>query len=193
MIIGHLAKIATAQSGGAIKAGFAFVALLAVFNAGGRVAAGVVSDRIGRMITVAFVCILQAFNMAFFASYTTEAGFLIGSALAGFNYGACLSLFPSTVADTWGTKNLGLNYGILFTAWGLGGVTGPVLAGWIADTQGSYANAYLIASVLLAAATVLALLSYVAVSVDKDAGAVTIRLNRGKPSATAVAPAPKAT
>ena len=180
MIIGHLAKIVTAQSGGAIKAGFAFVALLAVFNAGGRVAAGVISDRIGRMITVAFVCILQAFNMAFFASYTTEAGFLIGSALVGFNYGACLSLFPATVADTWGTKSLGLNYGILFTAWGVGGVFGPVLAGWIADSQGSYANAYLTASVLLACATVLALLSYVAVSVDKDAGAVTIRLARGK-------------
>jgi len=198
MIIGHLAKIVTAQSGGAIKAGFAFVALLAVFNAGGRVAAGVISDRIGRMITVAFVCILQAFNMAFFASYTTEAGFLIGSALVGFNYGACLSLFPATVADTWGTKSLGLNYGILFTAWGVGGVFGPVLAGWIADSQGSYANAYLTASVLLACATVLALLSYVAVSVDKDAGAVTFRLARGKPKAGAPAAAtpavePKAT
>ena len=102
------------------------------------------------------------------------------------------------MADTWGTRNLGLNYGILFTAWGVGGVFGPVLAGWIADSQGSYANAYLVASVLLACATVLALLSYVAVSVDKDAGAVTIRLARGKRTAPAPAaaiggPDPKAT
>jgi MFS family permease len=180
MIIGHLARIVAVQSGGAIKAGFVFVALLAVFNAGGRVAAGVVSDRIGRMITVAFVCILQAFNMAFFASYSTEAGFLIGSALVGFNYGACLSLFPSSAADLWGTRNLGLNYGILFTAWGVGGVFGPMLAGSIADAHGSYGMAYHVASLLLAAATVLALLSYVAVSVNVESRELTIRLSGGR-------------
>lgn len=191
MIIGHLARIVVAQSGGAVTGGFLFVALLAVFNAGGRVAAGVVSDRIGRMITVAFVCILQAFNMAFFASYATQAGFLVGAALVGFNYGACLSLFPSTAADLWGTRNLGLNYGILFTAWGVGGVFGPLLAGWIADTQGSYAPAYQVASLLLAAATVLALLSYVAVSVNVASREVTIRL-AGAPR-TQAAPAAEET
>ncbi len=185
MIIGHLAKIVAAQSGGAVSGGFLFVALLAVFNAGGRVAAGVISDRIGRMITVAFVCILQAFNMAFFASYATEGGFLLGAALVGFNYGACLSLFPSTAADMWGTRNLGLNYGILFTAWGVGGVFGPLLAGWIADSQGSYAPAYQVASVLLAAATVLALLSYVAVSVNVESREVTIRLAGARKAAPA--------
>lgn len=178
MIIGHLAKIVAVQSGGAVTAGLV-LPLLAVFNAGGRVAAGVISDRIGRMITVAFVCILQAFNMAFFASYATEAGFLLGAALVGFNYGACLSLFPSSTADQWGTRNLGLNYGILFTAWGVGGVFGPMLASWIADSQGSYALAYHVASLLLAAATVLALLSYVAVSVDLAGREVTIRLKGG--------------
>jgi MFS transporter, OFA family, oxalate/formate antiporter len=181
MIIGHLAKIVTVQSNGGIKVGFFFVALLAIFNASGRVAAGIVSDRIGRMITVAFVCILQALNMAFFSSYSTEAGFFIGSALVGFNYGACLSLFPSSAADLWGTKNLGLNYGILFTAWGLGGVVGPVLAGSIADAQGSYALAYQIASVLLAAATLLALLSYVAISVSLPERQVTIRFAARRP------------
>jgi nitrate/nitrite transporter NarK len=179
MIIGHLAKIVAVQSGGAVTAGLV-LPLLAVFNAGGRIAAGVISDRIGRMITVAFVCILQAFNMAFFSSYATEAGFLLGAALVGFNYGACLSLFPSSAADHWGTRNLGLNYGILFTAWGVGGVFGPMLASRIADADGSYAQAYQVASLLLAAATVLALLSYVAVSVDVESRELKIRLSGGK-------------
>ncbi|MCK7541439.1 MAG: hypothetical protein MZV63_66425 [Marinilabiliales bacterium] len=49
MVIGHIAKIVSSQSGGAIKAGFVFVALMAVFNAGGRVVAGFVSDIIGRV------------------------------------------------------------------------------------------------------------------------------------------------
>ncbi len=182
MIIGHLAKIVAVQTGGAVTAGL-ILPVLAIFNAGGRVAAGVISDRIGRMITVAFVCILQAFNMAFFSSYATEAGFLLGAALVGFNYGACLSLFPSSAADQWGTRNLGLNYGILFTAWGVGGVFGPMLASWIADSQGAYTLAYQVASLLLAAATVLALLSYVAVSVDLESRELKIRLAGGKRAA----------
>ena len=188
MIIGHLAKIIAVQSGGTVKA-VIFLQLLAVFNAGGRVAAGIVSDRVGRVITAAFVFILQAFNMAFFSSYTGEAGFVIGAALVGFNYGACLSLFPSSAADLWGTKNLGLNYGILFTAWGVGGVFGPLLAGWIADTQGAYTMAYQIAAVLLMAATLLALLSYVAISVDLAAREVTIKFAPGRGQAPGTSPA----
>ncbi|HET9552077.1 MAG TPA: OFA family MFS transporter [Anaeromyxobacteraceae bacterium] len=184
MIIGHLAKIVARQSGGAIGSASLILAVLAIFNAGGRIVAGVISDRIGRMITIAFVCILQAFNMLFFASYSTMAGFLVGAALVGFNYGACLSLFPATAADQWGTKSLGLNYGILFTAWGVGGVFGPLLAGWIADSQGSYAGAYPVAGMLLALATFLALLSYVAISVDVKQREVTIRFVRPRPAIT---------
>ncbi|MBI5069286.1 MAG: OFA family MFS transporter [Deltaproteobacteria bacterium] len=176
MIIGHLAKIVAVQSGGTIQSGFLFVALLAVFNAGGRVAAGVASDRIGRMITVAFVCLIQAINLFFFTNYETTAGFLLGSALVGFNYGACLSLFPASAADHWGTRSLGLNYGILFTAWGVGGVFGPVLAGKIADATGSYQAAYRTATGLLLFATFLAMLSYAHFSVDVASREVTIRI-----------------
>ena len=39
--------------------------------------------------------------------------------LIGFNYGANLSLFPSYAKDLWGLKNFGMNYGVLFTAWGV--------------------------------------------------------------------------
>jgi MFS family permease len=188
MIIGHLAKIVAVQSENAIKAGFVFVALLAVFNAAGRVAAGVVSDRIGRMITIAFVCILQAINFFFFSTYTSFAGFVIGAAVVGFCYGACLSLFPSTTADQWGTKNLGFNYGILFTAWGVGGVFGPILAGTIADAQGSYGVAYEVAAWLLMGAAFLAMLSYVGVSVNIPEGEITIKLRSKKAGSPTPAP-----
>ena len=180
MIIGHLAKIVAAQSGNAIQAGFVFVALLAVFNASGRIVAGVVSDRIGRTVTLVSVFLLQALNMIFFANFTTFAGFLVGSAVVGFSYGACLSLFPATAADRWGTKNLGLNYGILFTAWGVGGVFGPVLAGRIADSTGSYELAYQTSAGLLVFASLLAMLSYVAVSVNLPDGEITIKVGKKK-------------
>jgi len=164
MVIGHIAKIVSSQSGGAIQTGFLFVALMAIFNAGGRVAAGMVSDIIGRVATMIIVFIVQASVMFFFDQFTTTGGFLFGAALVGFNYGSCLSLFPATAADYWGTKNLGLNYGILFTAWGVGGVFGPSLAGMIADSTGSYARAYQVAGALLLFAALLAIWSHMSLS-----------------------------
>jgi MFS family permease len=178
MIIGHMAKIVTVQSGNTIKVGFVFVALLAIFNAGGRIVAGIVSDYIGRVVTIGLVCVMQALVMFFFGSLSTIAGFILGSAVVGFSYGACLSLFPATTADYWGTKNLGLNYGILFTAWGVGGVFGPILAGKIADATGSYATAYNISGGLLSLAVVLAMLSSVHVSVDVPEKELKIRFGK---------------
>jgi MFS family permease len=179
MIIGHMAKIVAVQSGNSIQIGFVFVALLATFNASGRLFAGIISDKIGRIVTVAIVCTMQALAMFLFAGFTTVGGFVVGSAVVGFSYGACLSLFPATAADRWGTKNLGLNYGILFTAWGVGGVAGPTLAGKIADATGSYAAAYNVAGALLVFAVLLAMFSYVQVSVDVPSKELTIRLGAG--------------
>jgi OFA family oxalate/formate antiporter-like MFS transporter len=183
MIIGHMAKIVAVQSGDTIQVGFVFVALLAAFNAGGRIAAGVISDYIGRVVTLGIVCILQATMMFFFPSFTTVAGFVLGAAVVGFSYGACLSLFPATTADQWGTRNMGLNYGVLFTAWGVGGVVGPTLAGRIADRTGSYAGAYDVAGLLLMFAFVLAMLSYIEVSVDVAQRELRIRIGANRRAA----------
>jgi OFA family oxalate/formate antiporter-like MFS transporter len=178
MIIGHMAKIVSVQSGNAIKIGFVFVALLATFNASGRIIAGIISDKIGRIVTIGLVCILQALAMFLFSGFSTIGAFIVGSAVVGFCYGACLCLFPATAADYWGTKNLGVNYGILFTAWGVGGVFGPILAGKIADATGSYASAYNIAGCLVVLAFLLAAFSYIEVSVSVPDRAVTIQLGK---------------
>jgi MFS transporter, OFA family, oxalate/formate antiporter len=193
MIIGHMAKIVAVQSGNTIQIGFVFVALLAVFNASGRVVAGIISDHIGRVVTIALVCVMQALAMFFFSGFTTIVTFILGAAVVGFSYGACLSLFPATVADKWGTKSLGLNYGILFTAWGVGGVIGPTLAGKIADATGSYQGAFHIASGLLICAFLLAAFSYVNVSVDLKYREVTVQFgDRPQPVAAAEPSSPGA-
>jgi MFS transporter, OFA family, oxalate/formate antiporter len=118
--------------------------------------------------------------MFFYSYFTTIGFFIIGSAVVGFNYGACLSLFPATVADQWGTKNLGLHYGILFTAWGVGGVVGPILAGRIADATGAYTVAYQTAGMLLIGAALLAMLSYINISVNVPEGEITIKIKKKK-------------
>lgn len=180
MIIGHLAKIVSVQSGNTIKIGFVFVALLAIFNAAGRVVAGFVSDYIGRVVTIAMVCLMQSLVMFFFPQFTSITDFILGSTVVGFNYGACLALFPATTADYWGTRNMGLNYGILFTAWGVGGIFGPILAGRIADATGSYALAFSVASGLLLLAVFVAMISYINISVNIPERELTIKLGKGK-------------
>jgi MFS transporter, OFA family, oxalate/formate antiporter len=155
MIIGHLAKIIAVQTGGVVQTGFMLVATMAVFNASGRLMAGLMSDKFGRIRTLAVVCLTQAAVMLVFPGLDGMLGFFLGSGVVGFSYGACLALFPATTGDFWGAKNFGLNYGILFTAWGVGGMFGPLLAGRIADATGSYQLAYYIAAGLLVGAAAL--------------------------------------
>ncbi|MDZ4169273.1 MAG: OFA family MFS transporter [Coriobacteriia bacterium] len=147
MIIGHMAKIAAAQLT-SIDLGFALVAVLAVGNASGRVVAGVAADRIGGIRTMFAVFVLQALMMGALAFSATPMTLIPVAALVGFSYGANLSLFPSTTAGFFGTKNLGVNYGLVFTAWGVGGVFGSMTAGTIVDSTGTYGVSYAIAAAL---------------------------------------------
>lgn len=145
MIIGHMAKIAALQLSGA-DLGFVLVGVLALGNAAGRVVAGIVSDKIGGIRTMLVVFVLQAVMMGLLWASGTVAMLMPVAALLGFCYGANLSLFPSTTAGYFGTKNLGVNYGLVFTAWGVGGVFGSMTAGSIVDSTGSYAIAYAVAA-----------------------------------------------
>ena len=147
MIIGKLAKIVDLQAG--IKAGFIFVAMLAVGNAAGRVIAGVLSDKIGRTWTMFAVFVFQAILMFLLRGLDAYGTLFLASVLIGFNYGANLSVFPSATKDYFGLKNFGVNYGFVFTAWGVGGILGPMLSGLIFDSSKNFNNAYLIAAVCL--------------------------------------------
>jgi len=159
MIVSKLAKIVKVQGG--LETGFYFVAILAIGNAGGRVIAGMLSDRLGRTRTMLLVFVFQAVLMLLLArampgtALGSLPAFILLSALLGFNYGANLSLFPSVAKDYFGLKNFGVNYGLLFTAWGVGGFVMPIMLGWIYDTYQSFVPAYYLAAVLLALAALL--------------------------------------
>jgi OFA family oxalate/formate antiporter-like MFS transporter len=154
MLIAHLPSIAVAQADWK-TAGFMLVVILSIFNAIGRLGAGALSDKVGRTRAMMIVFMLQAANMFLFAFYTSIPMLVIGSAVAGISYGAVFSLFPTTTAEYFGMKNLGVNYGMIFTGWGIAGVIGPMLGGMVADKTGSYNNGYLVAGVFLILATVL--------------------------------------
>jgi len=144
MIIGNAADIAKDSLGDMAWIG---VTLIAVGNASGRVVAGVISDNIGRTRTMFIVMFFQAvlmFTLLLFSS--SNIAFIVTVAtLVGFNFGTNLSLFPSITKDYFGLKNFGLNYGILGTAFGVGGYILPWLSQVTVANTGSYDMAYLMA------------------------------------------------
>lgn len=146
MVIGKLAKMVDVQAG--FKAGFVLVALLAIGNACGRLAAGYASDIFGRTRVLAFCAGLQALLMFLMPSMTTALIMILFSMLMGFNYGSNLAIFPSITRDFFGLRNFGVNYGLVFTAWGFGGLVLPTLAGIIYDATQSFRYAFYTAGVV---------------------------------------------
>ncbi|PKM82177.1 MAG: oxalate:formate antiporter [Firmicutes bacterium HGW-Firmicutes-14] len=147
MVIGSLAKMAAIQNPSTVLAPI-FVAILAAGNAGGRIAAGFLSDKLGRTRTILLIALGQAIVLFLFKYFTSDILLAIGSASVGAFYGANLSLFPSTTADYYGTKNLGVNYGLVFTSWGVGGIFGGMVAGKIFDITQSYHASFMVAVVI---------------------------------------------
>ena len=147
MTIGGLKSIVKVSLGE--SAAYQLVAFAAIANALGRPVAGSISETLGRGKTMTLLYIIQATALFFFHSLTTYFAVFSAACMIYFSYGAMLSVFPSACGDNYGTRNLGLNYGILFSAWGVGGTVGPMIGGRIADLTGSYALAFNIAAVLL--------------------------------------------
>lgn len=132
------------------------VSMLSVFNALGRIGWGWVSDRIGQK---AFILMFAICALAMLAlnSMTSLPLLLIGAAVVGFCFGGNFALFPSMSASYFGTKNMGLNYALLVTSYGVGGIIGPILGGMAKDMTGGYFWAFVPAGVLCLAAALIAL------------------------------------
>ncbi len=130
---------------------------LPIFNGLGRIAWGSLSDRIGRQQAFIYMFSAQALMMfIFFWSTFNEYAFYLVVALIGFNFGGNFALFPAATADNFGSRNIGANYGIVFTSYAAGGIIGPILAGMVKDGGYSYTYAFIPAAVLCVVAVVLA-------------------------------------
>ena len=154
MVIGSAASMAKASLG---TAAFVAVVVLSVGNAGGRILAGVVSDRIGRQWTLFVAFMIQSMVVLIPLFFADNAVILLVALMTiGACYGANLTLFPSATKDHFGMKSFGLNYGVMFTAWGVGGLILPRIAGMVKDMTGKEDIAFYIASALMVCGALLA-------------------------------------
>lgn len=145
-------------------AGTAMAVFYAIANGLGRIVWGIASDKLGRKASLAMMMALQGVVMlAFFWMGGHVALLYLGAALIGFNFGGNFALFPAATADFFGNKNVGRNYGWMFTAYGVGGIVGPQIAARLRDAgagQGAAAwmPAFIICGVACLAAAGLALM-----------------------------------
>ncbi|MCL1990278.1 MAG: OFA family MFS transporter [Defluviitaleaceae bacterium] len=148
MIIAHAGHIAEIRIGVTPAMAATAVVLLGVANTGGRLFLGAFSDKIGRYQTLVLMYAVTAGMLILLTFATTFPLFVISIMGIGFCFGGFLGVFPSITAENFGTANLGMNYGVVFIAFGFASFVGPRLAATLFEATGNHALAFMIAMVM---------------------------------------------
>ena len=158
MIISNAKGLALGMTASSASAATLFVSVLCLFNTAGRLVAGTLSDRFGRINTITFALVIALLGLiALYLCANTGSVilFAIGIMLIGVCFGTYMGVFPGFCADQFGAKNNTVNYGIMWIGFSAAGVIGPsVLSGVYAST-GSYQGAFVIAFIMAAVGLVL--------------------------------------
>jgi OFA family oxalate/formate antiporter-like MFS transporter len=157
MIVGQLRSIGLEQAQLTDELAFLLIAVYSIFNSAGRIGLGIVMDAIGGKTTLILIFTLRVIVFAIFQNLASLPLIFVGTAVVAFTYGGLASVFPAMTANFYGAKNMGANYALVFTAWGAGGIIGPLMGGIIRDATGAYGLAYVLSSILSAISLVLAL------------------------------------
>jgi OFA family oxalate/formate antiporter-like MFS transporter len=153
MVISQLVPFA--KSVGIPSAALANMGLVvgAIGNASGRILSGWMSDTLGRLNVLRLMIAISMIAVPILYKVGGSVGPLyVMVFIVYWCYGTQLSVKASTTSDFWGTKNAGLNYGLLFTAWGVAGIIGPRIGGVLFDKYKNYQMAFYTAAVLAAVA-----------------------------------------
>jgi MFS transporter, OFA family, oxalate/formate antiporter len=114
------------------------VGLLFVADAAGRLLVPWASDAVGRRAVLVAIFVGQAAAFATLTRASSPLAFVVLGALVVFLYGGSSGTMPALVADSFGTRTVGPIYGPMLTAWGVGGVLGPMVLAALRDSTGSY-------------------------------------------------------
>src|SRR5438067_8981894 len=110
-----------------------------ILNGSARPFFGWISDRIGRYDTMAIVFVMEAITITLLTLVVARPfWFITISALMFFAWGDIYSLFPAAIADIFGSRHATTNYGIQYTAKGVGSILGGPAAAWLMIKAGSW-------------------------------------------------------
>jgi MFS transporter, OFA family, oxalate/formate antiporter len=118
----------------------ATVSLFAIFNGLGRPLFGWLTDRFQPKIAAiaSYVLILIASILMINAQAGQVSTYLVAFCIFWLCLGGWLAIAPTATATLFNPETYAKNYGIVFTAYGVGAVLGTILAGRVKDLLGSY-------------------------------------------------------
>ncbi len=132
--------------------------LNAIANGSSRIFWGWVSDKTGRELAMGIAFTLQSICLLLVLTVGRLSGplFAVTLVLTFFTWGEVFSLFPSLVADYYGTRFATSNYGVMYSAKGVASIIGGGLAAMLFERFGSWSACFYGSAVLALAAAVIA-------------------------------------
>lgn len=116
-----------------------FVSFFAIFNGIGRPIFGWITDHLSSkfaMILSYTLSILASLLVIFFSHLSVI--YLISFAVFWFNLGGWLAIAPTATLKLFGLWHYSQNYGVVFTAYGIGAIIGVLSSGLLIDLFGEY-------------------------------------------------------
>ncbi len=117
-----------------------FISLFAVFNSIGRPVFGWITDQWSskKAMLVSYVLIITAAVLMILAKEGSLFLYSIAFSIFWFNLGGWLAIAPTSTLAMYGTKYYSQNFGVVFTAYGIGAILGVTASGLLMDLYGNY-------------------------------------------------------
>ncbi len=148
LVIGNLKEIALSVGIASVPA-TASISAFAAGNAAGRILWGWICDRSDQRV-IPIKLLSLGLPLAALGLVKTPALFIGISFLVGFGFGACFVVYASQVASRYGLARVAAVYPLVFLAYGVAGIVGPVIGGWLFDVTASYMPAIAVACAVVA-------------------------------------------
>jgi MFS family permease len=133
----------------AMTCGLAPIAAVTIYSVegfaglGGRLALGVLADRLGVKRVLIAGLLIQAFAAGAFVFASRLGEFYLVAATFGFAYGGVMPLYAVLAREYFGQRILGAVFGAAAMVSSLGMAAGPLVGGWIFDHFGAYLWLYI--------------------------------------------------
>lgn len=153
MVIAHVFTIARDQMAWSAAEASAAVSIIALANTFGRIFAGSLSDRLGRLPALSLGLFLSLSGLAALAFAGPGAGalFYAGLVAVGLSFGSFMGVFPGYTAEVFGSRHNSVNFGIMFAGFSAAGIAGPLLMGSLRAAGFGYPACYLAGGLISAA------------------------------------------
>ena len=134
----------------------------------GRLSAGWLGDRFNKIRVATGFIILVGLGLLFFSYVLNDRMWLLIPfvILYGIGWGSNLPMRAALMREYFGRNNFGTIFGFMMGMVAIGGVIGPIIAGWVFDNWGSYHAAWLLfACIVLISSIIMATTPSVAANV----------------------------